>query len=284
MSIYIHPLLGDEEILPFIVCGIGSQEEQCPIKRRNGYPLHQLIFSRKGTGLLHTPDRDYVINEGDYFYLKPNESHGYESTCNSWSTDWILFKGHYMDETLIALGFDRSESYTYKNNPKISTHFTEMVLNLQSNKPGKGYLASSQLYEMLIMLQQNKLLSDQSHTNTEAHIMNPVIAYIDDHYQTDISLDELAREVAITPQHLCKVFKDTLHMRPFEYIIKRSLMAAKKLLLATTLPIKTISQSVGYADNSYFGVLFKRHEGITASEYRGARNSSDSTIQSKNLK
>lgn len=278
MEICIHPLLSEEQDLPFVVCAIGSQEKQCPIKRKQGHPLHQLIFSRKGSGVLHSVTQSYMINEGDYFYLKANEAHHYESKSAIWSTDWLMFKGQQIDNTLSVLGFDSTQKYVYKNNPKITTHFMKMIATLQNQHQQAGFMASSQLYEMLILLQQNNRVDNLYHVKNAKQIITPLLDYIEQHYTQDICLSDLASLVMITPQHLCKVFKEHLNMRPFEYIIKRRLQQAKKMLLESSTSIKDISKAVGYEDNSYFSVLFKRHEGVTASHYRGRKNNKNFSI------
>jgi len=269
MTAFIHILLVEEKNLPFTVCGIGSQEKQCTIQRKNGYPLHQLIFSKHGEGIVTIQDKKYILHEGDYVYLKANEPHHYEPTTDMWSTDWIQFNGQYIDETLNALDFIESKCFSCKSMSKVSAHFQKILFSIQSNNPLKGHLASTQLYELLIMLFENNTLLRVEKGKQNHPQLQPVLNYIDSNFSTDISLDTLAAIGSITPQHLCKIFKDSLHMRPFEYIIKRRLQEAKRLLVETSLPINVISSSVGYEDNSYFGMLFKRYEGITASSYRG---------------
>ena len=93
MSTLIYPIVKQENGLPFVVCGIGSQADQCHIVRNEGYNLCQIIFCIKGKGILKTNQQEYEITEGTYFYLKPQETHEYYKTTEYWSTDWLLFTG-----------------------------------------------------------------------------------------------------------------------------------------------------------------------------------------------
>jgi len=267
MSECIQVLINEKENLPFIVYGIGSQDEQCRITRKNGYPLHQLIFSKKGTGILYTQQKSFTIKEGDYFYLPPNQSHQYESTCDLWSTQWLQFGGSQIEPILTTLKFHEITHLPVKNIHKMTAQFHQLESTLQGNNPLKNYIASGQLYEFLLFLYQNSILNLT--TRNENPLLSLVLDYIDENYFKDLSLENLSTLVNITPQHLCKVFKEALSMRPFEYIIKRRLQEAKKLLIDTNLPIKTIALNVGYEDSSYFCMHFKRYEGVTASIYRG---------------
>lgn len=269
MSICIHPLLNEDTLLPFVVCGIGSQEMQCPISRKDGYPLHQLIFSRKGEGILQTNKVEYTVRTGDFLYLKPHESHYYASKGGTWSTDWILFQCYQADVILSALNLQSSICAHYSNQQKIMDQFYAIIAALQCSDYSSNIIASSQLYHLLALLHQNRLPEIQSDAQNENGMITPILQFIDSHFAQEISLESLAKLVGISPQHLCKVFKKNMKMRPFEYITKKRLQAAKKLLLETNMPVKSVARAIGYDDNNYFGILFKKHEGVTATHYRG---------------
>jgi YesN/AraC family two-component response regulator len=65
------------------------------------------------------------------------------------------------------------------------------------------------------------------------------------------------------------VFKKYMNLRPFEYLTKKRIQEAKRLLVQTSTPIAKIGKMVGYEDKSYFGYVFKKYEKVTPSEFRG---------------
>lgn len=265
----IHPIAGEELNLPVTICGIGSQEHQCSITRHEGYPLHQLIFSRKGSGILYTPRGKFQIKEGDYFYLKPNEEHRYESVSKRWSTDWLLFKCRYSD-MLDVLDLTESKVSHYYKHIEIENLYYDIVSILQKDEISTALSSSAKLYELLVLLKDDNRNKKMSSEGIEK-LLEPVIDYIDHHFELAITLESLANLIDITPQHLCKIFKEYYKLRPFEYVTKKRIQMAKKMLLETDLSIKEIAFNVGYSDNSYFGALFKKHEKTTATVYRGRR-------------
>jgi YesN/AraC family two-component response regulator len=93
--------------------------------------------------------------------------------------------------------------------------------------------------------------------------------YIDAHYNEDITIDELSEFVKVTPQHLCRIFKRHLDLRPFEYLAMKRIKEAKTLLSNTQMTVNDICHTVGYRDCSYFCAIFKRYELISPSEFRG---------------
>lgn len=109
---------------------------------------------------------------------------------------------------------------------------------------------------------ENKLRNDR------LKLITPVLDYIDENFRTDFPLTVLAEIAGITPQHLCRVFKKTLNMRPNENLTQRRLREAKTLLQRNELPIAEIAIRSGYPDAGYFSSVFKKHEGLTPMEYK----------------
>ena len=57
-------------------------------------------------------------------------------------------------------------------------------------------------------------------------------------------------------------------MRPMEYIARVKISKAKSMLLDSDISVTQLSKSLGYAGPTYFGIVFKKYEGISPSEFR----------------
>lgn len=84
----------------------------------------------------------------------------------------------------------------------------------------------------------------------------------------DINITAIAERLHISAPYLTKCVRDELGFTPTDLLIKRRLKEAKKLLINSNLPIKTISLVCGYDDWSYFTRSFKSRIGTTPSLYR----------------
>ena len=270
MNTVIYPIVNEESGLPFVVCGIGEQSNQCHIVRNEGYNLYQLIFCIKGKGILKTNSQEYEINEGTYFYLKAHEPHEYYKLTTRFSTAWVLFTGENIYNTLCNLGFSDSKIGFFQSNGIARNLFNDINITLKGSDSLRGFMASNLLYRLLIELFRSSNQEAIINRTQIASIVEPVISYINEHFFEDISLESLGKIVNVTPQHLCKVFKKDLYMRPFEYIAKRRIQESKKLLISGNTAIKDIAQTVGYKDTSYFCAMFKKYELISPSEFRGS--------------
>lgn len=92
--------------------------------------------------------------------------------------------------------------------------------------------------------------------------------YIKNHYQKDISLDEVSKEVGISPYYFSKLFKEETGENFIEYVTAIRMEKAKELLDHTEMSMKAICMEVGYADPNYFSRSFKKNVGVTPTEYK----------------
>ena len=92
--------------------------------------------------------------------------------------------------------------------------------------------------------------------------------YINENYGKDISLDDVSREVDISPYYFSKVFKEETGANFIEYLTNVRMERAKELLKGSELSMKEICANVGYSDPNYFSRTFKRNVGVTPTEYK----------------
>ena len=93
-------------------------------------------------------------------------------------------------------------------------------------------------------------------------------AYIQEHYMDEISLDEVSREVNISPYYFSKLFKEEAGENFIDYLTRIRIEKAKQLLAGRSLSISEISTKVGYRDSNYFSRIFKKQTDKTPREYR----------------
>ena len=87
-------------------------------------------------------------------------------------------------------------------------------------------------------------------------------------FDQDIVIESIAAEHAMSPRNLLRRFKAATGHLPGEYLQLLRVASARQLLERGRAPVQKIAAAVGYQDSSYFRGIFKRHTGMTPSEYR----------------
>lgn len=91
---------------------------------------------------------------------------------------------------------------------------------------------------------------------------------IEINFAGDISLEQVAKHVHLSPAYLSELFKKETGMSFIDYKTIVRIESAKKLLLTPSMNISEVSVKVGYTDPKYFSKLFKKITGKTIYEYR----------------
>lgn len=92
--------------------------------------------------------------------------------------------------------------------------------------------------------------------------------WLEHHYKKDISLDQVAEAMGMSTFYFSRFFRTAYNQTFVEYLTAYRIRQAVRLLEETDIPVREIAPRVGYTDASYFSKVFKRHVGVTPTEYR----------------
>lgn len=123
---------------------------------------------------------------------------------------------------------------------------------------------------LLAILRQNSSSLLEAHIDNSKELnMAKIIAHIRINYK-NITLRDLANELHFHENYLGQRIKEYLKMSFKDYLLEIRINEAKRLLKETKIPVKAISNKIGYESPSFFYKLFKKEVGITPLNYRNA--------------
>jgi AraC-like DNA-binding protein len=83
-----------------------------------------------------------------------------------------------------------------------------------------------------------------------------------------VSLADVAREACLSPYHFHRVFHSAFRCSPHEYLTRRRLDGAARLLRETSRSVTDVCLDVGFESLGSFSTLFRRHFGVSPRVYR----------------
>lgn len=101
--------------------------------------------------------------------------------------------------------------------------------------------------------------------------MNDIVAFVDEHYMEELSLDKLSTRFFLSREHISRRFKQEVGMTLTNYVIHLRINQAKQWLLESDEKMYSIALKLGYQDEIYFSKLFKKNVGMTPAEYRNSQ-------------
>ncbi|MDZ7953076.1 AraC family transcriptional regulator [Nostoc sp. DedQUE09] len=132
-----------------------------------------------------------------------------------------------------------------------------------------GHLYAESLIQVLIvhLLRQYCAFSPRMQSDDVGEMPNnrlqPVLDYIHSYLDRPLHLAELAEIVGMSQYYFCRLFKQSMGVAPYQYVLGQRMEKAKELLQQRKYAIAEIALLVGCADQSRFTRHFKKYVGVT---------------------
>lgn len=123
------------------------------------------------------------------------------------------------------------------------------------------------------IINKYSLLLEEFKTQSKySHIISEMKKYAEENYMNyDISLQEIAKIIHFSPQHISRAFRQETGITFTDYLTKVRIRKAIELLAKDDIKIYEISELVGYSSQHYFCNAFKRVLGISPMEYKKSK-------------
>jgi AraC-like DNA-binding protein len=113
-----------------------------------------------------------------------------------------------------------------------------------------------------------KQLLKRSEKQEDINLVRSFNVLVEEHYKEKKAVAEYAELLFKSPKTLSNVFSKVSNKSPLQVIHERITTEAKRLLIYTDMPIKSIGFELGYEEYAQFSKFFKNVTGISPAEFR----------------
>ncbi len=124
------------------------------------------------------------------------------------------------------------------------------------------------LYSIKFLRADGGSLVIEEKTNSDT--VGDIIQFLNEHIADKITLEDVLKEYSINRNQLNSMFLKETSMTCLSYLEKMRMNLSKLMLADTELQVAEIAERVGYLEPNYFAKVFKKHTGVTPSQYRGS--------------
>ena len=100
-------------------------------------------------------------------------------------------------------------------------------------------------------------------------IVGKVKSYLENNYSHPLTLEEIARNVNVSPFHLCHIFSNENDFTIFEHLTQLRMVKARSLLEEGKLSVSETAYAVGFNNSNYFSKVFHRFFGFPPNRMHG---------------
>jgi AraC-like DNA-binding protein len=233
------------------------------------HACHSISFVRKGSFGYHCRGRSHELVAGSLLIGAP----GTEFVCTHDHVCGDECLSFFFQPELVATLGDGSRAWQMGATPPLAEL---MVLGAlaQAAADGSSNIGLDEvghlLARRLLQVASGKGREESGVTARDRRRAVEAALWIDANSQRDIELEDVAREVAVSPFHFLRVFSRTLGVTPHQYLVRSRLRHAARLLTEDDKPVTDIAYDVGFGDLSNFVRTFHRAAGVSPLKFRQA--------------
>ncbi|AUB54055.1 helix-turn-helix transcriptional regulator [Enterococcus mundtii] len=230
----------------------------------------------------------YVVHEGEVMFIPANQLHeALNHQMNACAFFAIVFDASFI-ESRVSDHIQQTYLDPLLHSPEqVAIHFTNdcssiseiqqlviTIIDTFALKESRFELTiKAQLFLLIkhfsrysTQVNPAKLVASKNKLNT--YRCKKIILYLEENYQSTITLEAISRHIGYSKEHFCRFFKKHFRMTFFTYLNQMRIKKAEYLLLHTDLKIIDIALEAGFEDPNYFTSLFKRETQMTPTGYR----------------
>lgn len=235
---------------------------------KDHYKIH---YIHSGQGIYRSGEETYRLGKGCAFLMTPDRVAYYQADRNNpWSYSWVAFNGSQARAYLEQAGLTAEHPVITCNKDPEIRQCLNRLFDANQQYYSKPLQMSSALYAFLALILESAAPASAGSAGSRAKsaYVDQAINFMELNYSRSITMEELAHALGLNRKYIASLFKTDVGVPPQQYLCRLRMNKACELLSGTTLTIKEIAYSVGYADQLLFSRMFKKTIGVTPSQYR----------------
>jgi AraC-like DNA-binding protein/quercetin dioxygenase-like cupin family protein len=263
----IYTFLRDSMQMPFVLemAGITYPDKNYFIERKhNDYYILEYIVS--GKGYIINKGNTFILEAGNVYILKPGEKHRYWSDKKQpYTKIWLNFFSDIFGQLLKSYGISDKTVFSC---PESHIYFDELLkLSATSRFNNELCLEAGVIIFKII----TEIAQTFSKKQIKSDLAKEMKIRLDSAIYDLISIEQIAKDFAVSKTHLINEFKKYYNETPYSYFLDKKIQTAKKLLIFTSLRINEIAFNLKFNDSHHFSNIFKQKTGMSPLEYKLAK-------------
>lgn len=227
---------------------------------------HVLIIVRNGEGRLNIGLQEYRLRQDAIHIALPGQTIGVSSEETGDLSLYIIRFDAIRDSELVGKAdiFPLTGELPIYPETQMAILCESLYTCCSSEQILERFRAQSLFQELLYWIMKNVRHHPESDSRTA---LDRTRSYIHNHYNENLTIEQLARMTEVSPKYFVDLFKKTYGKSAMDYVTEVRVNQAKKLMVRSDARLRDIAHQVGYNDEFYFSRKFKKEVGMSPSTY-----------------
>lgn len=236
-------------------------------QRRINQPFFSIQYVQSGSFYIRTANKGFLMESGEFVILPPGQDNDllFLPEQGEYRGYGLILTGPLLPILLEHFGLVRCGVLKALHPERVESRFRQLHRELLHPEKYAPEKTSSTIYELLLFLREG--IAATGKTSPAIELTNRICEELLHRMAERISMPELAKKYGISLPVMNRIFRETIHKTPYQYLIRVRMEAALQLL-TENLRIKEIAASVGYADPLHFSTEFRKMYRCSPREYR----------------
>lgn len=259
---------------PLLVGSCGTYrlrtKQKLPTWHPRGRLDYQLLYVASGKTHFFFNGQEEIVPAGYMVLYQPRQEQHYEYYGEEQpEVYWVHFTGKNVKAILKHFDIPTDKNVFFSGVSSAYQHlFKEMIRELQTCRTGYQELLEMYLRQIFLLIQRTRQESNPTISTYLQKEMEYAQQYFQEHYNEDIQIKDYAKSRSMSVSWFLRNFKKFIGQPPAQYLLTIRMNNAVSLLETTDYNVAEISAIIGYDNALYFSRLFKKHKGVSPSEYR----------------
>lgn len=279
-------LINSSSFMPVIVKTLERIQDITWSMEPNRHENYEMVYMKKGYAVFEISGQRVELGPNDIVIIKPLQYHKFnvksENGCEFIVLNFTFenrINGEFsqipMEDFLNFVSSKETGPYiTLKVSPKneIVVLLNRILKERESLELGSEFLNYLLILELFVLLSRALKMEWENSIKSKSPKLKELIGisvnFINNNFERDISLGDIAKFVFLSPSYFTRAFKDETGMSPINYLLKTRIERAKELLADTSIKISDIALNVGFSNQQRFNEMFKKYAKVTPLQYR----------------
>jgi len=249
-----------------------------PTHRHEYYEI-VIITSCEEGDFTHSIDFvSYVLRGGRVYFIAPGQAHAwnvksynqeYKGLLITFNASFIFTGNQTLERTILKLfdPMDATPFIDFKADAFERTFPEITLLESEYNSTQSDYFVLRALLEALLYRMSSLRVGSSESMGIDCQRLVEFRKYVEAHFKEERSAEFYARKMQLSAKRLNEICKALSGQTITKILHSRLLLEAKREIISQSKTLQVISDELGFENASYFARFFKKHEGISPSQF-----------------